>query len=273
MQAWVCSQPAHAHVKLLLQPTPLLCLLPAALTAHVMPVCRACCHSPQGWPLWQLVALCCCCPPPPAPDAARGAASNLCHRSWPPASPFPPQVGRAFRFKERSTRLTTELRAGLITFLMVSYILAVNPQVLATTGGTCNPAEVCSVSPVGAAVCGRPEVQVTAVISPTLSAVRELQLAGLGRGRRSRGDDCVCRVGARRAAVAALRPIAHARQAPTRACRPPLSEHPGPPAPPHPTTTTRPQPSPVAPCRRRRISTCWGRSAWWTPTTPAPWSA
>ncbi|PSC75740.1 Adenine guanine permease AZG1 [Micractinium conductrix] len=52
-------------------------------------------------------------------------------------------VGRAFCFKDRGAKLTTELRAGFITFLMVAYILAVNPQVLATTGGTCDPAEVC----------------------------------------------------------------------------------------------------------------------------------
>lgn len=105
-----------------------------------------------------------------------------------------PQVGRAFCFKDRGAKLTTELRAGFITFLMVgggggggavalgggrrspssstkhacrddaqwpcrdscccscntratqvAYILAVNPQVLATTGGTCDPAEVCEV--------------------------------------------------------------------------------------------------------------------------------
>ncbi|KAI3428804.1 hypothetical protein D9Q98_007621 [Chlorella vulgaris] len=53
-------------------------------------------------------------------------------------------VGRTFRFKERSAKFTTELRAGLITFLMVSYILAVNPTILQTTGGTCDPQIVCS---------------------------------------------------------------------------------------------------------------------------------
>jgi hypothetical protein len=53
-------------------------------------------------------------------------------------------VGRTFRFKERSAKFTSELRAGLITFLMVSYILVVNPSILITTGGTCDPATVCS---------------------------------------------------------------------------------------------------------------------------------
>eukprot|EP00887_Chlorella_sp_A99_P001986 scaffold18.g1986.t1 len=49
------------------------------------------------------------------------------------------RLGRAFRFKERGARFTIELRAGLITFLMTAYILAVNPNILGTTGGTCTP--------------------------------------------------------------------------------------------------------------------------------------
>ncbi|PRW05836.1 Adenine guanine permease AZG1 [Chlorella sorokiniana] len=56
-------------------------------------------------------------------------------------------VGRAFQFKQRNAKFCTELRAGLITFLMVSYILAVNPTILATTGGTCDPETVCGVNP------------------------------------------------------------------------------------------------------------------------------
>jgi hypothetical protein len=36
-----------------------------------------------------------------------------------PPLPCPAQVGRTFRFKERSAKFTSELRAGLITFLMV----------------------------------------------------------------------------------------------------------------------------------------------------------
>ncbi|GAB4814177.1 hypothetical protein N2152v2_001223 [Parachlorella kessleri] len=53
-------------------------------------------------------------------------------------------IGRWFRFKERSATFTVECRAGFITFLMVSYVLAVNPNILITTGGTCNPQEVCT---------------------------------------------------------------------------------------------------------------------------------
>jgi len=52
--------------------------------------------------------------------------------------------GGAFAFKERRAKLTTELRAGTVTFLMVAYILALNPSILATTGGPCNPEKVCA---------------------------------------------------------------------------------------------------------------------------------
>lgn len=55
------------------------------------------------------------------------------------------QVGRWFAFKDRDAKFTVECRAGFITFLMVSYVLAVNPNILITTGGTCNPQEVCTV--------------------------------------------------------------------------------------------------------------------------------
>jgi AGZA family xanthine/uracil permease-like MFS transporter len=53
------------------------------------------------------------------------------------------QVGRYFMFKERRAKLSTEMRAGVITFLMVAYVLAVNPQILGVTGGTCDPATLC----------------------------------------------------------------------------------------------------------------------------------
>ena len=52
--------------------------------------------------------------------------------------------GGAFAFKERKAKLTTEIRAGTVTFLMVAYILALNPSILATTGGPCNPEKVCA---------------------------------------------------------------------------------------------------------------------------------
>jgi xanthine/uracil/vitamin C permease (AzgA family) len=54
------------------------------------------------------------------------------------------QVGKKFRFQERDATLMKELRAGVVTFLMVAYILAINPSVLGTTGGTCDPKTLCS---------------------------------------------------------------------------------------------------------------------------------
>lgn len=53
------------------------------------------------------------------------------------------RLGRVFQFKERNAQLTTELRAGVLTFLMVAYSLALIPNILATTGGTCDPKVVC----------------------------------------------------------------------------------------------------------------------------------
>lgn len=53
------------------------------------------------------------------------------------------QVGRSFLLKERRTKLSIEIRSGIITFLMVAYILALNPQILSVTGGSCNAQELC----------------------------------------------------------------------------------------------------------------------------------
>lgn len=62
-------------------------------------------------------------------------------------------VGRLFQFDERRTSLTTELRAGVVTFLTVAYILAVNSAILANSGGPCTdkdctePSEGCRFNP------------------------------------------------------------------------------------------------------------------------------
>lgn len=46
----------------------------------------------------------------------------------------PGMLARLFGFDAKSMRLRTEVIAGLTTFLTMSYILAVNPSILATTG-------------------------------------------------------------------------------------------------------------------------------------------
>lgn len=53
------------------------------------------------------------------------------------------QLGSYFLFSERRAKLSKELRAGTITFLMVSYILALNPQILGSSGGTCDAETLC----------------------------------------------------------------------------------------------------------------------------------
>ncbi|KAG2492665.1 hypothetical protein HYH03_009080 [Edaphochlamys debaryana] len=46
-------------------------------------------------------------------------------------------VGRFFCLKERNSKLTQEMRAGTVTFLTMAYILAVNGQIVADSGGPC----------------------------------------------------------------------------------------------------------------------------------------
>ncbi|KAL6762610.1 xanthine/uracil/vitamin C permease-like protein [Haematococcus lacustris] len=47
-------------------------------------------------------------------------------------------AGQYFEVDRRKTTLTTEIRAGTVTFLTLAYILAVNAGILQETGGTCD---------------------------------------------------------------------------------------------------------------------------------------
>lgn len=61
-------------------------------------------------------------------------------------------VGKYFHITERKSAFTTELRAGVVTFLTACYILAVNSAIVADTGGPCtiddctNPGPGCKFS-------------------------------------------------------------------------------------------------------------------------------
>lgn len=46
-------------------------------------------------------------------------------------------IGKFFEFDARKTNLTTEIGGGTATFLTMAYILAVNPMILADSGGPC----------------------------------------------------------------------------------------------------------------------------------------
>mmetsp|Transcript_23842 Transcript_23842/g.56168 ORF Transcript_23842/g.56168 Transcript_23842/m.56168 type:complete len:542 (-) Transcript_23842:186-1811(-) len=46
-------------------------------------------------------------------------------------------IGKFFELEERKSTLTTEIKAGTATFLTMAYILAVNPRILADSGGPC----------------------------------------------------------------------------------------------------------------------------------------
>jgi AGZA family xanthine/uracil permease-like MFS transporter len=46
-------------------------------------------------------------------------------------------IGKFFELEERKTTFTTEIKAGTATFLTMAYILAVNPRIMAESGGSC----------------------------------------------------------------------------------------------------------------------------------------
>ena len=48
-------------------------------------------------------------------------------------------VGRFFEFEPRKAKFSIELKGALATFMTMSYILAVNPRIIADTGGPCVP--------------------------------------------------------------------------------------------------------------------------------------
>lgn len=48
-------------------------------------------------------------------------------------------VGRFFEFEARKAKFSTELNGALATFLTMAYILAVNPRIIADSGGPCIP--------------------------------------------------------------------------------------------------------------------------------------
>ena len=48
-------------------------------------------------------------------------------------------IGRFFEMNERKTTFTAELRGATATFMSMAYILAVNPRILADSGGPCVP--------------------------------------------------------------------------------------------------------------------------------------
>ena len=51
-------------------------------------------------------------------------------------------LGKFFTLEERGTKFSTELQGAVATFMTMAYILAVNPRILADSGGPCNPDEL-----------------------------------------------------------------------------------------------------------------------------------
>eukprot|EP01023_Acetabularia_acetabulum_P020667 TRINITY_DN207_c0_g1_i14.p1 TRINITY_DN207_c0_g1~~TRINITY_DN207_c0_g1_i14.p1 ORF type:complete len:563 (+),score=126.84 TRINITY_DN207_c0_g1_i14:182-1870(+) len=55
-------------------------------------------------------------------------------------------IGGFFKFEERQTNIYKEILGGTVTFLTMSYILAVNAGILTDSGGTCSQSD-CTVAP------------------------------------------------------------------------------------------------------------------------------
>jgi len=69
---------------------------------------------------------------------------------------FLAQLGRYFECDKRNATVMSELRAGIICFLTVAYIIPVNSGILADTGGSCDPAKEClpeNFEQAGAVIC------------------------------------------------------------------------------------------------------------------------
>lgn len=49
------------------------------------------------------------------------------------------RIAKFFEMNERKTSLSTELGGATVTFMTMAYILAVNPRILADSGGPCVP--------------------------------------------------------------------------------------------------------------------------------------
>lgn len=48
-------------------------------------------------------------------------------------------VGKFFEFEDRHATFSTELKGAVATFMTMAYVLAVNPRILADSGGPCIP--------------------------------------------------------------------------------------------------------------------------------------
>lgn len=53
------------------------------------------------------------------------------------ANPMVQKIANYFQLQERKTTFRTELLAGLVTFMTMAYILAVNASIISDSGGTC----------------------------------------------------------------------------------------------------------------------------------------
>ncbi|RWR92193.1 adenine/guanine permease AZG1 [Cinnamomum micranthum f. kanehirae] len=79
------------------------------------------------------------------------------------------RVGKRFKLAERNSTFTTEILAGITTFLAMAYILFVNPSILTDSGGTCSVSDctpLCSNPTISLSNCTGPTLQ---ILSPDVS--------------------------------------------------------------------------------------------------------
>lgn len=50
-------------------------------------------------------------------------------------------IARFFEFEERGAKFSVELKGAIATFMTMAYVLAVNPRIIADSGGPCVPDE------------------------------------------------------------------------------------------------------------------------------------
>ncbi len=74
-------------------------------------------------------------------DRTRGATAQALPGAGPPTF-----LERSFRLREHGTDVRTEALAGLTTFMVMSYIIAVNPAILSLGGGGLDPRAVATVT-------------------------------------------------------------------------------------------------------------------------------
>lgn len=86
-------------------------------------------------------------------------------------------IGKFFKLEERGSNFTTEFRGACATFLTMAYILAVNPRLLADSGGSCDAGALGGPFSTAYAAC-KEEVKRQMILSTALTSMVACFLMG-----------------------------------------------------------------------------------------------